>query len=266
MGIRTLAVFLAMLAGAAVAEGCFDSATADPAAAAPVPAAPGDQPQAGMVPWTVHYRAVLAAGNGSIPNFDNAVLTLANRLERSGAETKLLTSDSSARTSWRSLATAHQIDVLFNQMEPGPGEGCLVFVTSHGSVVGLQMTADIEEDFVLTPERLSGILTRHCGDAPTVAVLSGCHSGTYVTPVMERENRIIITAARKDRTSFGCSSDYAFTYFDECLLEAMGDAGTWQSIFARTKTCVNRKEGWFTFKRSLPQAYFGAKVAALALE
>jgi hypothetical protein len=217
-------------------------------------------------PRVVHYRAVLAAGDASIPNFDNAVSTLSGRLHRLGIEAALLTSDPKKVTDWRGWATANRIDVLFNQIDFKPADGCFVFVTSHGSVRGLSMSVDEWEWNTLTPERLAGILTRHCGDRPTVAILSGCHSGTFLRPEMEADNRIILTAARYDRTSFGCSADTFYTYFDECLLDAMGKPGTWRAIFARTKACVSEKERRWSFIPSLPQAYFGEDVRDLGIQ
>jgi hypothetical protein len=98
-----------------------------------------------------------------------------------------------------------------------------------------------------------------------VAILSGCHSGTFLTPQMEAENRIILTAARYDRTSFGCSADTIYTYFDECLLEAMAETGTWLAIFDRTKACVAEKEQRKGVTPSLPQAYFGEAVRDLGI-
>jgi hypothetical protein len=215
---------------------------------------------------TVRYHAILAAGDASIGNFDRAAVTLGARLKRSGADTRVLTSDTKKVTDWRGLATAYRIDVLFNQMAMQPGDGCLVFVSSHGNDYGLVMKADEEEYAYLTPTRLAGILTRHCGDRPTVAILSGCHTGTFLTPQMQRENRIILTAARHDRTSFGCSSDYLFTYFDECLLEALKESGTWAAIFTRTRDCVGRKESVMQITPSLPQAYFGEEVKDLGIQ
>ena len=215
---------------------------------------------------TVRYHAILAAGDASIDNFDRAAVTLAALLKKSGAETTVLTSDEKKVTDWRGLATAYRIDVLFNQAKMQPGDGCLVFVSSHGNEHGLVMKADEEEYAYLTPTRLAGILTRHCGDRPTVAILSGCHTGTFISPQMQRDNRIILTAARNDRTSFGCSSNYLFTYFDECLLEALKERGTWAAIFARTKACIGRKESVMQITPSLPQAYFGEAVKDLGIE
>jgi hypothetical protein len=73
--------------------------------------------------------------------FDRAAVTLAARLKKSGAETTVLTSDEKKVTDWRGLATAYRIDVLLNQAEMKPGDGCLVFVTSHGNEHGLVMKA-----------------------------------------------------------------------------------------------------------------------------
>jgi hypothetical protein len=226
-------------------------------------------PASGPAPLrTVHYHAVLAAGDASIGNFDHATAAISARLRRLGVETTILTSDRKKATDGRDLATAYRIDVLFNQMETEmkPGDACLVFATSHGNEYGLVMKADDAEYAYLTPVRLAGILTRHCDDRPTVVILSGCHTGTFLIPQMQRDNRIILTAARHDRTSFGCSSDYLFTYFDECLLAALEDTGTWSAIFARTKACVARKESAMQITPSLPQAFFGEAVKDLAIE
>jgi hypothetical protein len=215
-------------------------------------------------PVVVRYRAVLVAGEASIPNFDNAVEVLAKRLKRSGADVRVLTSNGDLVTHGRWYATSWTIYDAFDDVKPA--EGCLVFVTSHGNEYGLVMGMDNREDYFLTPTRLSQILARRCRDRPTVAILSGCHTGTFLKPEMESPNRIILTAARKDRTSFGCSADTSFTYFDECLLEAMGDAGTWAAIFDRTKACVERKETAQHITPSLPQAYFGSDVQNLGIE
>ena len=229
-----------------------------------VSAAPDVATLSAVKPIVLRYRAVLAAGDASIDNFDNAALAMANRLERAGAETKVLTSDGSLVNGWRGYATADVIDQVLS--DATADEGCLVFITSHGSERGLAMGMDNAERYTLTPARLAEVLARRCGPRPTVAILSGCHTGTFLTPEMEAGNRIILTASRKDRTSFGCSADTSFTYFDECLLEALGDAGTWAAIFDRTKACVAAKEEALDAEPSLPQAYFGAAVKDLGVE
>jgi len=261
--IIALALGVGLLAflGGAVAErnGALDGLALDRLVAPKSESAADARP-----PRVPRYRAILAAGDASIPNFDNAALTLANRLKRSGVETTVLTSDGSLVNDWRSYATAWTIDAALSDV--GQWEACLVFVTSHGNEYGLVMGMDNAERYYLTPARLAEILAYRCGERPTVAILSGCHTGTFLTALMKTENRIILTAARKDRTSFGCSADTSFTYFDECLLEAMGDAGTWEGIFTRTKVCVAEKERAEDFEPSLLQAFFGRAVKDLGIE
>jgi hypothetical protein len=253
-----LALYFGLLTflGGAIAErnGYFEWFTASAPAVAEVSASAR----------LVHYRAVLAAGDDSIPNFDNAVEALAKRLQRSDAEVALLTSDGRLVTNRRWYATAHVIDGILDDVKAS--DGCLVFVTSHGNETGLVMEMDNAEGRYLTPARLAEILDRDCGPRPTVAILSGCHTGTFLTAPMMTENRIILTAARRDRTSFGCSTDTTYTYFDECLLDAMDDAGTWNAIFERTKACITEKEHSQDVEPSYPQAFFGAAVKDLGIE
>lgn len=253
-----LAAYFGLLAflGGAIAErngyfdGLIDATHAEADAAGPI--------------RLVHYRAVLAAGDDSIPNFDAAVGTLADRLSRSDVATTMLTSNGRLVTNRRWYATADVIDGVLSDL--GKSDGCLVFVTSHGNEIGLVMGMDNAEGYYLTPSRLAEILARDCGNRPTVAILSGCHTGTFLTAPMMTENRIILTAARRDRTSFGCSTDTTFTYFDECLLEAMEVAGTWSTIFKRTKSCVEEKERRQDVEASYPQAFFGEAVEDLGIE
>jgi hypothetical protein len=146
-------------------------------------------------------------------------------------------------------------------MHAGAGEGCLVFLTSHGSAEGLALAAQQE---VLTPTLLNGALLIGCAERPTVVIVSTCSSGSFVDGIMARPNRIILTAARADRTSFDCGAEETYTYFDGCLFAALPDAADWQTIFTRTKACVADKEAALNQPASEPQARFGSAVARLA--
>src|SRR5690349_17546754 len=113
-----------------------------------------------------HYHAVLAAGDASITNFDNAVEVLGKRLERSNAATRLLTSDGALVNDWRWYATSWTIDEALSSV--GEDDAYLIFVTSHGNEYGLVMGMDNAEQYYLTPARLAEILARDCGERPTV--------------------------------------------------------------------------------------------------
>ena len=50
-----------------------------------------------------------------------------------------------------------------------------------------------------------------------VVVVSACYSGGFL-PALRGDTTLSFSAARADRTSFGCGSDRDFTYFGEALL------------------------------------------------
>jgi hypothetical protein len=145
-----------------------------------------------------------------------------------------------------------------------PGEGCFVFITSHGGRgQGIYLS---REDEMLRPSALAGALAAGCGAVPTVVIVSGCYSGAFARGAMTAPNRIVLTAARADRPSFGCAADRTYTVFDACLLGALPHAANWRAVFAETKACVQRRERQLGETPSLPQASFGAAVRKLRLQ
>ena len=209
------------------------------------------------------WRVVLVAGDDSAPVFDNAVDRLGDLLGgKPGMEIRRLTSDLALQGNGRKIATAKGIDAA---LKDSGAQGCLVFLTSHGSVDGLYLRQDYDNQRNLSPGRLDRMLDKHCGDRPTVLVVSACHSGVFIGRATKGDNRIILTAARDDLVSFGCGAQFEFTYFDECLLKAWPKGGTWKQLFDRTNTCVRLKESELSEAASMPQAFFGAGVRDLKL-
>jgi hypothetical protein len=114
--------------------------------------------------------------------------------------------------------------------------GCLLYFTSHGSPQGIVLG-----DALLSPAQLAGLVDDYCGKRPTVAVVSACFSGVFA-PELEWPNRLIMTAARPDRTSFGCGATDRYTYFDDCFLQSLRAAGSLQDLTGAVPTCVARRE------------------------
>ena len=114
--------------------------------------------------------------------------------------------------------------------------GCLVYFTSHGAPEGV-----LVDDKLLTPDLLSDILDATCGARPTVVVMSACFSGVFVKPLAGR-NRMILTAARRDRTSFGCGEDSTYPFFDDCLLKSSKTARDFLVLASAVKACVAKRE------------------------
>jgi len=211
------------------------------------------------LPQPTGWTAVLIAGDNQEPAFDNAVDAMAEKLEGYGIEAKSIVTLKASR-SGAGAATRTNIDRAFTNLVPAVGQGCFVFVTSHGQQErGLVLVASRG---YLMPSDLDGLLNRHCGDRPTVVIASGCFSGIYASSrTMQAANRIILTAARRDRTSFGCNASRRFTVFDQCILSGIDRGLSWSTVMERTHACVTQHEEEADYHPpSEPQIFVGQAV------
>ena len=241
---------LACALGLLVALGC-------PAGCA---AAPPEVPVASPALQSRFVAAILVAGSGEQAVFDNARRDLAAELRQVIGVPLVVTSLSASRRAAPARdvlpATLANIEAALAATAP-KALACFVFATSHGTRRGLVLSYEEE---VLTPNRLDAMLERHCAGKPTIAVISGCFSGVFAEPPMTAENRIVLTAAARDRTSFGCSDDLTYTYFDEALLGLLPRARSWEELYARLKAAIAERERDLGERPSRPQASFGAAV------
>jgi hypothetical protein len=53
---------------------------------------------------------------------------------------------------------------------------------------------------------------------------------------------MILTAARSDRTSFGCGESDRYPYFDACMVQSLPQAQDFIQLADRVRTCVADKE------------------------
>jgi hypothetical protein len=229
--------------------------------------APSDMPAAAAGPvQQVQWRALVAAGDDSISVFDNAVDEMTHILSARGvSRIDRFTSDPTMVENGRMIATADAMAAALATVPPGPPKACLVFLTSHGNRQGLLLRDDLDHERSLDPSTFGRMLDAGCGNAPTVAIVSGCYSGIFIGRVTEAPNRIILTAARDDRTSFGCGAEEHFTYFDDCLFQSWSKSATFAALYRATDACVRAKENELGVVHSEPQASFGDQVANLAL-
>jgi hypothetical protein len=224
-------------------------------------AAPPDPPS------LTGYKAVLIAGDSSAKAFDHATDAMRDRLLASRvapADIQRLSATRAAigRDGVRP-STLNQVLMAIASMHPGAGQGCFVFATSHGAF-GEGLVLMPSRNF-LTPFALDNALNAGCGDAPTVVIISGCFSGNFVKPPMARANRIVLTAAREDRSSFGCGAEFRYTFYDRCLLSAMDHSATWQAAYGSIRECVATREAALRFVPSEPRAWFGQAVAEMPI-
>ena len=142
-----------------------------------------------------------------------------------------------AATPEKPLATHPQIinDKMTEMAKKAPG-GCVFFLTSHGSP-----EAVLVGDYLVRPGALARMIDNACGTKPTVAIVSACFSGIFV-PALAGPNRVVLTAARPDRSSFGCGESDVYTFFDTCILEELPQAGAFDVLGRRLRACVEKRE------------------------
>lgn len=119
--------------------------------------------------------------------------------------------------------------------DQAPG-GCLFYISSHGSPAGAML-----DEGILQPGTLATWLDQSCGARPTVVVVSACYSGVFVG-VLAKPNRMVLTAARPDRTSFGCGQDNKYPFFDDCFLSSMAQAHDFGGVLGTVQECVRLRE------------------------
>jgi hypothetical protein len=215
---------------------------------------------------TGQWHVVLVAGDDAEPVFDNATRAMTRRLAASGVPIENVHRFSASSTELGGkveLAYAEPILRRIAQLPAKPGDRCLIFFTSHGERgAGVWLA---RSNRALTPDELAGALSRGCGAVPTIVIVSACYSGSFATGKMAKPNRIILTAARGDRPSFGCQAHRTYNFFDECVLGVFPQSTTWRGVFDNANHCVRRMEQTLGMRASEPQAYFGGAVGALKL-
>ena len=210
------------------------------------------------------WQVVLAAGDDAEPVFDNAARALGQRLAAAGVPAANIHRLSASGAEVGAAVEPALANVLLQRigtLPTRPGDRCLIFLTSHGERgAGLWLA---RSNTAVSPDQLAQALSRGCAAVPTVVVVSACYSGGFATGKMAKPNRIVLTAARNDRPSFGCQVHRVYNFFDECLLGALPKSATWRAVADGSRECVHRMERALGERPSEPQAYFGAVVANL---
>ena len=185
--------------------------------------------------------AVIAAdwrdgGGRPIQAFDNARRDVTRGLLEAGLPRESLV-DYSLRPDVADPVTAAEALAGITEATRRARGGCLLYFTSHGSPDGLVFGPGA----TITPAAMAILVRQWCGTRPTVVIVSACYSGVFTT-ALAAPNRMILTAARRERTSFGCGAEEAWPWFDGCVIESLPGATDFLALAAATRACVARKE------------------------
>jgi len=154
----------------------------------------------------------------------------------------------------------YALDVLGQTLDPRE-DVLFLYLSSHGlddSSVYLHTGPD-QEDY-LAPEDLAQLL-EEAGIGNAVIVVSACYSGGFV-PVLKALGRMVITAARRDRPSFGCGNTDSATWFGSAfLVEALNATNDFASAFKAASATVRQREVEEGELPSQPQFFAGKAIA-----
>lgn len=142
-----------------------------------------------------------------------------------------------------------------------PDEDVLfLFMTSHGSE-----DAELTVQFPpLGLHDLSATELRHALDVSgikwRVLVISACYSGSFVN-ALESPTTLVITAAARDRASFGCGHERDWTYFGEAYFDrALRQTSSFVRAYDLARETIAKREVAEHKDRSLPQIAIGGEI------
>lgn len=188
---------------------------------------------------------------------------LAKRFDAAGRTLELVNSPWTFDTA--PLATRSNLDAALLRMAQKMDRAndiLLLFLTSHGShdhqLYVAMGTLPLDQ---LTPQDIRSAL-----DAAhitwRVVVISACYSGGFI-PALREPHTLVITAARADRTSFGCGSDSQLTWFGKAfLVDALNRTTDFRTAFADAKQSIAQWERRDRETPSEPQLWEGPLIAA----
>jgi hypothetical protein len=205
------------------------------------------------------------AGDGSESVFRNEVdylsLLMARRFGAEGRTLSLINSPDTVTVD--PLATLSNLDAALKavgERMDKQQDVLLLFLTSHGSrdhqlYVGMD-PLPLDQ---ITPQNLRAALDAS-GIRNRVVVVSACYSGGFVDALRDA-NTLVITAARADRTSFGCGADSQITWFGKAFLtEGLNQTTDFEQAFAIADKRIREWELAQDETPSVPQIAAGALI------
>ena len=138
----------------------------------------------------------------------------------------------------------------------------VVMVTTHGSpdVLALRPFPD-DATIAFSADRFAELLAPLSNDLQII-IIQACFSGSLIDE-LRAPNRIIMTAAAADRSSFGCNPNNNNTFFIQAMNQALAQGGSWSTIFAQTEAIVRQMESDRGLPASNPQSYIGGQMQGL---
>lgn len=147
-------------------------------------------------------------------------------------------------------------------MRQGPEDLAFLFLASHGNEDLFALDFPEAGTSDLTAQDFRRML-EESGIGPAVIVVSACFSGSFIDDI-SAPDRLVITAARGDRSSFGCRDGAEWTEFGQSFFDrALRGERDPRKAFPLAAEDVARKEAADGLTPSLPQISEGSDVGML---
>ncbi len=163
-------------------------------------------------------------------------------------------------------ATRENVEQIIDELSrlARPQDKIVLLLSTHGNKEILAINAGNQDYGVVNTADLQKWL-RKLNDKPVVLALSACYSGSFIAP-LKNTNRIILTAADKDHSSFGCNYQSTNIFFVEETFGTSFDLKkSLLEVFESAKTNIDKKEKRMGLSpASNPQIEVGAALKKLA--
>lgn len=213
----------------------------------------------------VQLYSLVLAGDGQQSVFLREADYVSNLLKvRFGARGQITLVNHRDQMATRPMATRENLTRAARTLaeRSSPQDLIFIYLTSHGSqdhqLVLDQPRLQLAD---LSADELASALAP-LKDRDKIIVISACYSGGYIAPLKD-ERTLIMTAARADRVSFGCSEEADFTYFGDALFaQALNQTDDLKQAFELARTSVAERERREGFEASEPQIWAPPAVLA----
>ena len=144
----------------------------------------------------------------------------------------------------------------------GPEDLVFFYFTSHGSADHQLILQQPRLELDNLPAAELAQLLEPLTERNLVLVISACYSGGFIEP-LKSARRLVMTAARSDRTSFGCADENDFTYFGRALFaDALQQTRDLTEAFQLAQAKVAEREAADHYEPSEPQLWAPPGVVA----
>jgi len=207
------------------------------------------------------------AGDGSEPVFRNEVLFLrdlaSQRMDAAGRVLVLSNQPDEPPRSPVPRASVENLQAALAGIGAtlDPAEDLLLlYLTTHGTEDHeLLLRRPGAEDAFMDAAQVRYALDA-AGIRHRVIAISACYSGGLVDELRGRDT-LLLTAARSDRTSFGCGNDSVATFFGRAwLVDGLNATLDFHEAFEMASAAITAREAAEELTPSLPQATSGDRI------